>query len=68
MTARRPIVSAGGRRRQLPAGDAVLGVPVHLLAYQQDGTALRLALDINYALPVMLAAGGSLNIQVVLNG
>ncbi|MDP2244004.1 hypothetical protein [Pseudomonas sp.] len=67
MTARRPIVRAGGRDQQLPPGDTVLGLPVYLSAFQQDGTLLRLALAINYALPVY-RAGGPLNVQVMLNG
>lgn len=68
MTARRPIVSAGGRRRQLPAGDTLQGVPAYLPAFQSAGTMLRLALNLDYSLPVALAGGGSLNVQVVLNG
>lgn len=68
MTARRPIVSAGGRRRQLPPGDSVLGVPAYLPAYQQDGTLLKLALNLDYALTAYTAAGAGLTIQVVLNG
>ena len=68
MTARRPIVSVGGRRRQLPAGDTLQGVPAYLPAYQANGAMLRLALNLDYSLPVALAGGGSLNVQVVLNG
>lgn len=68
MTARRPIVSAGGRRRQLPPGDTLQGVPAYLQAYQAGGAMLRLALNLDYSLPVTLAGGGSLNVQVVLNG
>ena len=68
MTARRPPVRAAGRVRQLPPGDTLLGVPVYLPAYQAGGAMLRLALNINYSLPVALAGGGSLNVQVVLNG
>lgn len=68
MTARRPIVSAGGRRRQLPPGDTLTGVPVYLPAYQAGGAMLRLALNLDYSLPVTLAGGSVLNVQVVLNG
>lgn len=68
MAARRPIVSADGRRRQLPPGDTLQGVPAYLPAYQSGGAMLRLALNLDYSLPVALAGGGSLNVQVVLNG
>lgn len=68
MTARRPIVSADGRRRQLPPGDTLAGVPVYLPAYQAGGAMLRLALNLDYSLPVTLAGGSVLNVQVVLNG
>ena len=68
MTARRPIVSADGRRRQLPPGDTLLGVPAYLPAYQAGGAMLRLALNLDYSLTVALAGGGSLSVQVVLNG
>lgn len=68
MAIRRPIVRKSGRDEQLPAGDSVAGLPIYLRAYQQSGTAVRLNLDINYALPVTLAGGSVLNVQVVLNG
>ena len=68
MTVHRPLVRIGGRTEQLPAGDTLQGVPVYLRAYQAGGAMLRLALSINYSLPVALAGGGSLNVQVVLNG
>lgn len=68
MAARRPIVSAGGRRQQLPAGDTLLGVPAYLPVHQQSGAMLRVGLDLDYGLPVTLAAGGSLTVQVAING
>lgn len=68
MTARRPIVSVGGRRRQLPPGDTLQGVPAYLPAYQAGGAMLKLALDLDYSLPVTLTGGGVLNVKVVLNG
>ena len=68
MTARRPIVSAGGRRQQLPAGDTLLGVPAYLPAYQSTGAMLRVGLNLDYGLTVALAAGGSLTVQVAING
>jgi hypothetical protein len=68
MAARRPIVSSGGRRQQLPAGDTLLGVPAYMPAYQANGALLRLALNLNYSLPAQLAGGGALSIQVVING
>lgn len=68
MAIRRPIVRKSGRDEQLPAGDSVAGLPIYLRAYQQSGTAVRLNLDINYALPAYTQAGTGLTIQVVLNG
>lgn len=67
MVARRPIVSVDGRRRQLPAGDTLLGVPAYMPAYHANGALLRLALNLNYSLPAQVAGGGTLSIQVVLN-
>ncbi len=43
-------------------------VSAYLPAYQASGTMLKLALNNDYSLPVTLAGGGSLNVQVVLNG
>lgn len=68
MTVRRPIVRAGGRAQQLPSGDTLLGVPAYLPAYQQSGTLLKLALNLDYALTAYTAGGAGLTIQVVLNG
>lgn len=68
MAARRPIVSKGGRRQQLPAGDTLLGVPAYMPAYQASGTLLRLALNLNYSLTAYNQAGTALTIQVVING
>lgn len=68
MAARRPIVRSGGRDKQLPAGDTLLGVPAYLPAYQQAGTLLKLALNLDYALTAYTAAGAGLTIQVVING
>lgn len=67
MPARRPLVRVGGRTRQLPAGDAVAGFPLYLRAYNAEGAMLKLALNPDYSLPVTLAGGGALNVQVVLN-
>lgn len=68
MTARRPIVRAGGRDQQLPPGDTVLGVPVAMPAYQAAGTMLRLVLKANYALSVIKSDGSALTVQVIING
>lgn len=68
MAARRPIVRTGGSDQQLPAGDTLLGVPAYMPAYQANGALLRLALNLNYSLPAQLAGGGTLSVQVVLNG
>ena len=43
-------------------------VSAYLPAYQAGGAMLRLALNLDYSLPVALAGGGVLNVQVVLNG
>lgn len=72
MTLRRPLVRINGRTEQLPPGDTLQGVPAYLLAYlpayQAGGAMLKLALDLDYSLPVTLTGGGVLNVQVVLNG
>lgn len=68
MAVRRPIVSAGGQRRQLPPGDTLLGVPAYLPAYTQAGGLLKLALNLDYALTAYTQAGAGLTIQVVING
>lgn len=68
MAARRPIVSDAGRRRQLPAGDTLAGVPAYLPAYQAGGALLKLALNLDYSLTAYQAGGSTLTIQVVLNG
>lgn len=68
MAARRPIVSDGGRRKQLPAGDTLLGVPAYLPAYTQGGALLKLALNLDYSLTAYNQAGTGLSIQVVING
>ena len=68
MVARRSLVRVQGKVRQLPPGDTLQGVPAYLPAYQAGGAMLRLALNLDYSLPVTLAGGGVLNVQVVLNG
>lgn len=68
MAARRPIVRSGGRNKQLPTGDTLLGVPSYLPAYQQGGALLKLALNLDYALTVYKAGGAGLAVQVVING
>ena len=66
MTARRPIVSEGGRRRQLRDGDTLAGVPMAVPVYQAEGALLRVALQGNGALAVGLIGGGELNVQVMV--
>lgn len=68
MAARRPLVRHSGGNRQLPPGDTLLGVPAYLPAYQVSGTMLKLALNLDYSLTVAQAGGGSLSVQVVING
>ncbi|MGA4442629.1 hypothetical protein ACPA2N_26035 [Ectopseudomonas hydrolytica] len=66
MAARRPIVSVSGRRRQLPEGDSLAGVPLAVPVYQSAGTLLRVALQGNGALAVGRAVGGDLSVQVMV--
>ena len=54
MTARRPIVSAGGRRRQLPPGDTLHGVPCMRVRLANAARAY-IPLDANGELPILLA-------------
>lgn len=68
MAARRPIVRAGGRNKQLPDDDTLLGVPAYLPAYQAGGALLKLALNLDYSLTAYNAAGDGLTIQVLING
>lgn len=69
MTVRRPIVSVAGRRRQLPPGDRLAGVPcmrVHLAS----GARAYIPLDANGELPAQLADGspGALPLIGVIHG
>jgi hypothetical protein len=64
---RRPLVRRNGRNQQLPAGDMIAGVPVAMPAFQAGGLMLRMALTVNYSLPVLTAAGATLNVPVVIN-
>lgn len=70
MAARRPlVVGPNNRLQQLPDGDTVAGVPLYALAYQRGGQALKLAMATALnALPVITHGGGTLYIQVVING
>lgn len=68
MAARKPVVLAGSKATELPAGDTLLGVPAYMPAYQQGGVLLKLALNLNYAITCYTAAGGGLTIQAVING
>lgn len=45
-----------------------VGAAESLPAYTSARLMLRLSLTTSYALPVRLAAGGSLNVQVITNG
>jgi len=65
---RRPLVSVGGSRRQLPAGDTLAGMPVAMPAFQATGLLLRLPLTLDYSLPVINAAGATLYVSVITNG
>ncbi len=70
MATRRPLVHSAGSIRELPAGDAVYGLPVYVRAYQADGvTMLKLGLTASYGLAVTKADGTTtLNVAVTLNG
>lgn len=68
MANRRPIVSVDGRRRQLPAGDTLAGVPLALPVYTAEPLLLRVPLISETHIAVGLAAGGELAVQVVIDG
>lgn len=57
MAVRRPLVRSSGRNQQLPAGDVIAGLPLGLNVHQSDGTAVSLALDSLYLLPVTTTGG-----------
>ena len=74
----RSTLSAGGltaaRTHALPDKSGTVAllsdvvVSAYLPAYQASGAMLKLALNNDYTLTVAQAGGGSLNVQVVLNG
>lgn len=69
MAARRALVRIGGKLKQLPAGDAIYGIPIYAPATQQDGTLLKLALNIaTYTLSVTKQGGTTLAVSVAING
>lgn len=69
MVARRPVCVVSGKKRQLPVGDSLLGVPVYLPAYQATGLMLKVAIaSVSMSLTVNRQAGGSLAVGVALNG
>lgn len=68
-TVRRPLVRVGGKTRQLPAGDSLLGIPVYLPATQQGGTVLRVAINtITYTVAATQQGGTVLAVAVAING
>lgn len=68
MANRRPLVTSGGKIRQLPAGDTLLGVPAKIPVLLNDaiGTYINLAAD--STLPILLNTGSTYNLPVTVNG
>jgi hypothetical protein len=62
MAVRRPLVRGSGRNQQLPVGDVITGLPLGLKVHQSNGSAVALALDPFYLLPVMTAAGATVKV------
>lgn len=66
MSVRRPVVlNSQGQQEELPEGEAIAGLTLHLPAFNLAGM-LKLALRTDYALPVIQAGGSTLYIQVVI--
>jgi len=69
MATRRPLVRVGGRTKQLPLGDSMLGVPVYLPATQQNGTFLKVAINSStYTVAATKQGGTVLAVAVAING
>lgn len=68
MAARRPLIQDGGKSKQLPPGDTLLGLPLFVPVAKRSGQVLKLSLSATYAFLVQMRAGGSLSVQVALNG
>lgn len=62
MAARRPIVLVNGRKKELPAADTLIGVPLNLPVGTAAGV-VYLALSSTYTLTIGLRAGGTFNVQ-----
>lgn len=66
MATRKPLVMVGGKPRQLPAGDLLVGLPLNVAVGLSSGGTVAVALTAEYTLPVGLAVGG--NVQVSVGG
>ena len=62
MAARRPIVLVNGRKKELPAADTLIGVPLKLPVGTAAGV-VYLPLSSTYTLTIGLRAGGTFNVQ-----
>lgn len=66
MTARRPLVLAGGNLQQLDPADTLSGVqPLRLRVYLADGSRAYIPLDENGELPITLADGSEDVVPVI---
>lgn len=69
MAVRRPLVRFGGRTRQLPAGDALAGVPCYLPVIQQSSAMLKVAVNATaYTVAATQQSGTILAVSVAING
>ena len=62
MAARRPLVLVNGRKKELPAADTLIGVPLKLPVGTAAGV-VYLPLSSTYTLAIGLRAGGTFNVQ-----
>lgn len=62
MASRRPVVILGGKFKQLPLGDTIMGTPLVVLVGLSSGTVVRVPLDAAARLPIGLNAGGVVNV------
>lgn len=62
MAARRPIVLVGGRQKELPTADTLVGVPLKLAVGTSTGV-FNIPLTSTYAMAIGLRAGGTFNVQ-----
>lgn len=63
MAARRPLVLVNGRKKELPAADTLIGVPLKLPVGTAAAGVVYLPLSSTYTLTIGLRAGGTFNVQ-----